>query len=677
MSSRRIDRDETERLVNSSNSDSVTPVSSATERPPEWMLRIMQERGRGDSGGTSIGMRMKLDLGEESGSCELGHQPETMMEDGMSQGERGDTPRVSCSQDEKGPRGAGQGEGREGEVTRQLLGEALSSVDIPTPQPNESCPIDATEGEASQCVVQPSPSPHHEFSSASSNSSHASTSTRYGGGGYTTAGSSSSASSSGFSSRASGSSITSDSSVTTFSVSSHERDREKEKTYHHSKEYDLGRGRGRGRSYSAEPFEFNQGESGGGPSSIASIASQGPGLYQSLTASPTFSSPPHDFNPSPQHRFSDHSPLTLSPNPSRSTSFDLLSPSTSKATEAGGGGRDSTILPSHPTRTHLPFAPRSSSPTPSTSTLTIDTPAFSSPPAPPLPHPPSTLSHYVSPPRSPSLKGKEKALPHPLPLPSPPRSTLTLTTTTTLSEAGSSEEEEDERTLYPPENFAIVVPGIFRSSFPRKKNFGFLKSLGLKSVLTLIQDEYPQENLDFLEQEGIQLFQFPIPGNKEPFVHIPDDKIVAAMAVLLDTRNHPLLIHCNKGKHRTGCLVGVLRRLQTWSLTAIFDEYRRYSHPKSRQMDLQFIEAFKGLDLIWDLASQNRPHLPSWACTTPYSTPQRGKVPTEAKTKERNSSRAPTRPSSIKDVEATTRLIEAEEEKEGGEGAKGGEGKVS
>lgn len=51
-------------------------------------------------------------------------------------------------------------------------------------------------------------------------------------------------------------------------------------------------------------------------------------------------------------------------------------------------------------------------------------------------------------------------------------------------------------------------------------------------------------------------------------------------------------------QHRTGCLVGVLRRLQTWSLTAIFEEYRRFSHPKSRQMDLQFIEAFKGLELV-------------------------------------------------------------------------------
>ncbi|KAJ3106158.1 tyrosine-protein phosphatase siw14 [Phlyctochytrium planicorne] len=53
-----------------------------------------------------------------------------------------------------------------------------------------------------------------------------------------------------------------------------------------------------------------------------------------------------------------------------------------------------------------------------------------------------------------------------------------------------------------------------------------------------------------------------------------------------------VLIHCNKGKHRTGCLVGCLRKIQHWSFTSIFDEYRRFSHPKSRSMDQQFIELF-------------------------------------------------------------------------------------
>ncbi|KAK4052169.1 tyrosine-protein phosphatase siw14 [Microbotryomycetes sp. JL201] len=168
-----------------------------------------------------------------------------------------------------------------------------------------------------------------------------------------------------------------------------------------------------------------------------------------------------------------------------------------------------------------------------------------------------------------------------------------------------------EEQLLPPENFAMVSSFLYRSSFPKRKNFPFLKSLGLKSVLTLILEEYPEQNLQFLEQEGIKFFQFGIPGNKEPFVQIPEDKITAALTVILDVRNHPMLIHCNKGKHRTGCLVGCLRKVQQWSLTAIFDEYRRYSYPKSRSMDQQFIEAFDGLSDVW--ASVDARYIPSWA----------------------------------------------------------------
>ncbi|GAA5960436.1 hypothetical protein JCM3765_007513 [Sporobolomyces pararoseus] len=525
-------------------------------------------------------------------------------------------------------------EEREKDTTRDLLEKA---VHINSSHIREGeCLVRITQGGGggggSEGTKPETTTTNQDFtSSASSNFSTASHDLRSGGGergGIVTASSSSASSSSaGFSSRASeASSITSDSSITTFSVS----DKDTTTTLVGGRERSLSR-----EEDGSEPVENFQGDLG-----ISTILPPplGLGLYHSdITTSPTLSSS--------TPLYVDHS--------DNNTSLTRISP----PPRSFSGTRDSTILPSSshpssPSSSPLPphrvltsGQPRSGSPTPSTSTLTIDRPKLPLPPPPPPPPPPGS-----SPPRPPSLKGKERAIPPPPPSPSHSLVTLTTTTATTApSEISSSDETgggaseglHDKKTVFPPENFAIVVPGIFRSSFPRKKNFDFLKSLGLKSVLTLIQDEYPQENLDFLEQEGIQLFQFPIPGNKEPFVHIPDDKIVSAMAVILDSRNHPLLIHCNKGKHRTGCLVGVLRRLQTWSLTAIFEEYRRFSHPKSRQMDLQFIEAFKGLELIWDLASQNRPHLPPWACTTPYSTPQRGKVPTEAKTKERSVSRAP------------------------------------
>ena len=164
--------------------------------------------------------------------------------------------------------------------------------------------------------------------------------------------------------------------------------------------------------------------------------------------------------------------------------------------------------------------------------------------------------------------------------------------------------------LVPPDNFAMVNSWVYRSSFPKKRHFPFLKTLGLKSVLTLILEEYPEQNTQFLDDNGITFFQFGIPGNKEPFVHIPPDKITAALLTILDRRNHPMLIHCNKGKHRTGCLIGCLRKLQQWSLTTIFDEYRRFSFPKSRSMDQEFIELYSE-SLVW--LQVDKAWLPRWA----------------------------------------------------------------
>lgn len=74
---------------------------------------------------------------------------------------------------------------------------------------------------------------------------------------------------------------------------------------------------------------------------------------------------------------------------------------------------------------------------------------------------------------------------------------------------------------------------------------------------------------------------------------MPEPVIRDALSVLLDVRRHPVLIHCNKGKHRTGCLVGCLRKAQRWSLTSIFDEYRRFAANKVRVLDQQFIELFQ------------------------------------------------------------------------------------
>lgn len=45
-------------------------------------------------------------------------------------------------------------------------------------------------------------------------------------------------------------------------------------------------------------------------------------------------------------------------------------------------------------------------------------------------------------------------------------------------------------------------------------------------------------------------------------------------------------------QHRTGCVVACLRKLQGLSLESAIAEYVRFSHPKSRELDMKFIEEF-------------------------------------------------------------------------------------
>lgn len=110
---------------------------------------------------------------------------------------------------------------------------------------------------------------------------------------------------------------------------------------------------------------------------------------------------------------------------------------------------------------------------------------------------------------------------------------------------------------------------------------------------------------------------------------MPDDKITRALSIILNKANHPILIHCNKGKvcflfrhpcrdsfltfatqHRTGCVVGCLRRFQGWTVPLAIEEYRKYASIKSRQRDMAKIENYS-LQHCWEIAKDN-----DWIPTT-------------------------------------------------------------
>lgn len=145
--------------------------------------------------------------------------------------------------------------------------------------------------------------------------------------------------------------------------------------------------------------------------------------------------------------------------------------------------------------------------------------------------------------------------------------------------------------LTQPENFGRVAPGVYRSSYPQAADFSYLSNLRLKTIITLVQKDIPREFQDFIDGNGIRHYVFDMAGTKKAEIPLP--LMQSIIGLVADERNHPLLIHCNHGKHRTGCVVGVYRKWKGWDSSSILAEYNRFAEPKARPTDIQYLSDFQ------------------------------------------------------------------------------------
>lgn len=116
--------------------------------------------------------------------------------------------------------------------------------------------------------------------------------------------------------------------------------------------------------------------------------------------------------------------------------------------------------------------------------------------------------------------------------------------------------------------------------------------LGLRTICYLGLEPLREENQAFMVDQAIEFHHKPTEGNLEPFTDISTTIVLEVLRLMLDTRHHPILVHCDKGNHRTGCVIGCLRKLESWALTSILDEYGRYTGANTRILDQQFIQLF-------------------------------------------------------------------------------------
>jgi tyrosine-protein phosphatase SIW14 len=130
-------------------------------------------------------------------------------------------------------------------------------------------------------------------------------------------------------------------------------------------------------------------------------------------------------------------------------------------------------------------------------------------------------------------------------------------------------------------------------------------------VVYLGREAYPDTYLQFLQEKQIQFARFPLDGNKEPFSAMDEQIFEEALKFICDSRNSPLLIHCHTGVHRTGCVIGIIRRMCGWSLTSIYEEYARMAGTTQpiRSLDRLMIEMY---DIQRLRNMLNADFIPSW-----------------------------------------------------------------
>lgn len=78
-----------------------------------------------------------------------------------------------------------------------------------------------------------------------------------------------------------------------------------------------------------------------------------------------------------------------------------------------------------------------------------------------------------------------------------------------------------------------------------------------------------------------------------PWDGLSESTIIQALSIITNKNNYPLLVCCGMGRHRTGTVIGCLRRLQGWNFASVSEEYRRFTGLKGGRILVELlIESF-------------------------------------------------------------------------------------
>mmetsp|Transcript_18675 Transcript_18675/g.25986 ORF Transcript_18675/g.25986 Transcript_18675/m.25986 type:complete len:518 (+) Transcript_18675:248-1801(+) len=174
---------------------------------------------------------------------------------------------------------------------------------------------------------------------------------------------------------------------------------------------------------------------------------------------------------------------------------------------------------------------------------------------------------------------------------------LSFSAKTGLMTASSFFTRQNKSSIYsicPPFRFESIEEGVYRGAYPTMRNFTFLSSLGLRTIISLIPEEPSTDLATFANLVGARTVWIKTPKYKEN-VNMDKDTVRSVLEEMICPENLPLYVHCIDGLHVTGLIVMCLRKLEYWSLPSIYEEFSRFVPENTVPMDeSKFLEAFDG-----------------------------------------------------------------------------------
>lgn len=84
----------------------------------------------------------------------------------------------------------------------------------------------------------------------------------------------------------------------------------------------------------------------------------------------------------------------------------------------------------------------------------------------------------------------------------------------------------------PPLSFAQVSEGIYRSAYPNKSTWSFIKTLQLKRMICLSPSDLRPDLIEFCKEGNIELIEYEIGHNQEPFLSMLSEKVTLVLNLI-------------------------------------------------------------------------------------------------------------------------------------------------